>query len=244
MIVDLLVGMLNTIGGGVGCDLVDQMIRTPEEYNRALYDLSLRIAETAVKPLSAVVIAVMAVLELTRVASRAEGDSELAVKIVGMALFRISLVYWAAANSTVFLRAIDAAGQWVTSGFTAAAAATDPAVAGAPLGDSMRDALDKAGWKSKVASYSVVVAAVCGGAARAGGVHGGDDAAVRADLHADCVQSVADRVHGVGADPQLGCELFPPVRDVCVPVRDLVSGGAYVPDVGRGCAAAGFVPCG
>lgn len=150
-LLDWLVGMFNAIGGGVGQDLVDQMIRTPEEYNKALYDLSLRIAETAVKPLAAVVIAVMAVLELTRVASRAEGDSELAVKIVGMALFRISLVYWAAANSTVFLKAIDAAGQWVTSGFTAAASVTDPVVAGAPLGDSMRDALDKAGWKGQVA---------------------------------------------------------------------------------------------
>lgn len=150
-LLDWLVGMFNAIGGGVGQDLVDQMIRTPEEYNKALYDLSLRIAQSAVKPLAAVVIAVMAVLELTRVASRAEGDSELAVKIVGMALFRISLVYWAAANSTVFLKAIDAAGQWVTSGFTAAASVTDPVVAGAPLGDSMRDALDKAGWKGQVA---------------------------------------------------------------------------------------------
>ena len=148
-LLDWLVGMFNAIGGGVGQDLVDQMIRTPEEYNKALYDLSLRIAQSAVKPLAAVVIAVMAVLELTRVASRAEGDSELAVKIVGMALFRISLVYWAAANSTVFLKAIDAAGQWVTSGFTAAASVTDPVVAGAPLGDSMRDALDKAGWRSR-----------------------------------------------------------------------------------------------
>lgn len=150
MIVNLLVNMLNAIGGGVGQDLVDQMIRTPEAYNKALYDLSLRIAESAVKPLAAVVIAVMATLELTRVSSRAEGDSELAVKIVGMALFRISLVYWAAANSAVFLKGIDAAGQWVTAGFTAAAA-TDPVVAGAPLGDSMRDALDRAGWKGQVA---------------------------------------------------------------------------------------------
>ena len=36
---DWLVGMFNAIGGGVGQNLVDQMVQTPEAYNKALYEI-------------------------------------------------------------------------------------------------------------------------------------------------------------------------------------------------------------
>ena len=131
--VDFIVGILNSIGSGVGDDLVADLLKTPAEYNAGMYQLSLTVARSAVKPIASTILAIMCVLELARVSTRADGDRELGVKLVAMAMFKLTLVFTAAQHSELMLQAIDEVGD-----------------GGLGLGDSMRDAIDSAGWMGQI----------------------------------------------------------------------------------------------
>ena len=72
--VDFIVGILNSIGSGVGDDLVADLLKTPAEYNAGMYQLSLPIARSAVTPIASTILAILCVLELARVSPRADGD--------------------------------------------------------------------------------------------------------------------------------------------------------------------------
>ena len=142
--VDFIVGILNAIGSGVGDDLVADLLKTPAAYNAGMYKLSLTIASSAVKPIASTILAILCVLELARVSTRADGDRELGVKLVAMAMFKLTLVFTAAQHSELMLKAIDEIGEGVM-GSIHQAAPTTGAAAGLGLGDSMRDAIDSAG---------------------------------------------------------------------------------------------------
>ena len=105
--VDFIVGILNAIGSGVGDDLVADLLKTPAAYNAGMYKLSLTIASSAVKPIASTILAILCVLELARVSTRADGDRELGVKLVAMAMFKLTLVFTAAQHSELMLKAID-----------------------------------------------------------------------------------------------------------------------------------------
>lgn len=102
--VDFIVGILNSIGSGVGDDLVADLLKTPAEYNAGMYQLSLTVARSAVKPIASTILAIMCVLELARVSTRADGDRELGVKLVAMAMFKLTLVFTAAQHSELMLQ--------------------------------------------------------------------------------------------------------------------------------------------
>ena len=122
--VDFIVGILNSIGSGVGDDLVADLLKTPAEYNAGMYQLSLTVARSAVKPIASTILAIMCVLELARVSTRADGDRELGVKLVAMAMFKLTLVFTAAQHSELMLRAIDEIGDSVLGGIHSAALTT------------------------------------------------------------------------------------------------------------------------
>lgn len=147
--VDFIVGILNSIGSGVGDDLVTDLLKTPAEYNSGMYELSLTIARTAVKPIASTVLAILCVLELARASSRADGDRELGVKLIAMVMFKLTLVFTAAQHSELMLQAIDEIGGSVLGGIRSAAPTTG-ATAGMGLGDGMRDAIDSAGWLGQI----------------------------------------------------------------------------------------------
>lgn len=109
-----------------------------------MYQLSLTIARSAVKPIASTILAILCVLELARVSTRADGDRELGVKLVAMAMFKLVLVFTAAQHSELMLKAIDEIGEGVMGGIHSAAPTTGSA-SGLGLGDSMRDAIDSAG---------------------------------------------------------------------------------------------------
>ena len=142
--VDFIVGILNSIGSGVGDDIEADLLKTPAEYNAGMYQLSLTIARSAVKPIASTILAIMCVLEIARVSTRADGDRELGVKLIAMAMFKLVLVFTAAQHCELMLKAIDEIGQSVMNGIHTAAPTTGTA-AGAGLGDSMRSAIESAG---------------------------------------------------------------------------------------------------
>ena len=125
--VDFIVGILNSIGSGVGDDLVADLLKTPAEYNAGMYQLSLTIARSAVKPIASTILAILCVLELARVSTRADGDRELGVKLVAMAMFKLVLVFTAAQHSELMLKAIDEIGEGVMGGIHSAAPTTGSA---------------------------------------------------------------------------------------------------------------------
>lgn len=114
-----------------------------------MYQLSLTIARSAVKPIASTILAILCVLELARVSTRADGDRELGVKLVAMAMFKLVLVFTAAQHSELMLKAIDEIGEGVLGGIHAAAPTTGSA-SGLGLGDSMRDAIDSAGAMGQI----------------------------------------------------------------------------------------------
>ena len=142
--VDFIVGILNSIGSGVGDDIVADQQKTPAQYSSEMYELSLSVARTAVKPVASTILAIMCVLEIARVSTRADGDRELGVRLIAMAMFKLVLVFTAAQHCELMLKAIDEIGQSVMNGIHTAAPTTGTA-AGAGLGDSMRSAIESAG---------------------------------------------------------------------------------------------------
>ena len=105
--VDFIVGILNDIGSGVGDDIIAQLLKTPAQYSSEMYELSLSVARTAVKPVASTILAIMCVLEIARVSTRADGDRELGVKLIAMAMFKLVLVFTAAQQCELMLKAID-----------------------------------------------------------------------------------------------------------------------------------------
>lgn len=146
--VDFIVGILNSIGSGVGDDLVADLLKTPAEYNADMYQLSLTVALSAVKPIASTILAIMCVLELARVSTRADGDRELGVKLVAMAMFKLTLVFTAAQHSELMLQAIDEIGDSVLGGIQSSVD-TSGASSGLGLGDSMRDAIDSPAGRAR-----------------------------------------------------------------------------------------------
>lgn len=142
--VDFIVGILNSIGSGVGDDIVADLLKTPAQYSSEMYELSLTVARSAVKPIASTILAIMCVLEIARVSTRADGDRELGVKLIAMAMFKLVLVFTAAQHCELMLKAIDEIGQSVMNGIHTAAPTTGTA-AGAGLGDGMRSAIESAG---------------------------------------------------------------------------------------------------
>lgn len=153
---DCIVGMLNSIGSGVGDDLVTQLLKTPAQYNDGLYQLSLTIARTAVKPVASSILAIVCVLELARVSTRADGDRELGVKLVASAMLKLVLVFTAAQHSELFLTAIDQIGDGVMGGIRSAAPTTGGA-AGYGLGDQMADAVGSAGVGGQIGCLVLLI---------------------------------------------------------------------------------------
>lgn len=55
--VDFIVDILNAISSGISQSQVDDLLKTPAAYNSSMYNLSLSIAQTAVKPVASMVLA-------------------------------------------------------------------------------------------------------------------------------------------------------------------------------------------
>lgn len=115
---DWIVAMLNALGSGVSDSALSTLLKTPQDYNKALYDVSFTVANTAVKPIAATVLAIVFTLELAHVGAQVDGDRQLGVKMVAAAMFKIALVYMAVVNAPLFLKAINEIGTSIIGGFS------------------------------------------------------------------------------------------------------------------------------
>lgn len=140
---DLIALLLNALGDG-GQGQVGGLLDDPAKYNPDLYNAAVVIHDSAVKPITAVVLAIMAVVMLADVSTRLEGDRELGVKLIAGTMFKIVLVIVAVENAMVILKAID---QIVTSlaNSVNGAPIKAPSGGGVKLGDTLKPKIKEAG---------------------------------------------------------------------------------------------------
>ncbi|WP_316302821.1 type IV secretion system protein [Clavibacter michiganensis] len=152
---DAVVAMLNALSEGLGGS-TDDLLNSPAKYNDGLWKAALTINDVGVKPVAAVVLAIMIVLMLASHASRIEGDRELGVKIIASTLFKAALVIIAVRESVHFLDAINEIGTYISG----AASKANVAAAGGDavkLGDQARDDIKDAGTVKQLGMLVVLL---------------------------------------------------------------------------------------
>lgn len=147
MLDDWLVFILNSLGdsGAVG---TDSLLLMPAEYNATLHDAAVTIHNTAVKPITSIILSIMFVLMLATTSTRAEGDRELGVRIIAATMFKIALVFIVAQNAVLILDAISSVAATIAgtaNTVDVGAGGGDPA-----LGDQLRDDIAAQGLTEKV----------------------------------------------------------------------------------------------
>ena len=105
-LVDQIISMLRVIFGGAALD-IDSLGQSVETYSTSAYTTVSLIASTVVKPVSAVVISIMAVLELARQATHIEADRELGIKIIAATMFKLVFLIVIAQNADLIIGAIN-----------------------------------------------------------------------------------------------------------------------------------------
>ncbi len=148
MIDEWLVDMLNALSTGAKSG-TDSLLLSPQEYNETVYQAALTIHSTAVKPITAIVLAIMFVLMLATTSARAEGDRELGVRIIAATMFKIAMIFIVTQNAVLLLDALSA----ISTSISGEAANIDVGVGGgevAPLGDQLRGDIEDQGLTEKV----------------------------------------------------------------------------------------------
>lgn len=150
---DLIVGMLNSLAQGPTGELTS-LVSTPGEYNSTLYNAVVGLHNTAVKPITAVVLSIIIVLSLAENSTRMEVDRDLGFKIVSGTMLKAVMVIIAAQQATKILGAIDE----VASEIAGAALGMQVGANGQAvmIGDQLRPQVESAGVTEQLAILVIV----------------------------------------------------------------------------------------
>jgi|SRR5690625_1382369 len=152
---DFIVYILNALSRGAEGGTNDLLL-TPEAYNPDLYAAALTIHNTAVKPVTSIVLSIMFVLMLATTSAKAEGDRELGVRIIAATMFKVAMVFIVAQNAVLLLDAIANIATTIAS----TANTIDVGTGGGdipPLGDQLRDDIDDMGMTEKLTTVVVLI---------------------------------------------------------------------------------------
>lgn len=151
---DAIVNMLNALSGTT-ISGVDDLLKGPAEYNDALYSAVEAIHMAAVKPITALVLAIMFTLMLANTSTRAQGDRELGVRIIAATMFKSVLILVATQNATLILQALNSLGSTLAG----SASSIDAAGGGntANLGDQLRDSIASAGMVKQLGMMVILL---------------------------------------------------------------------------------------
>lgn len=151
---DLIIGMLNALSAGPVSPFGD-LVKDPQQYNSGLYDAAVALHNTAVKPITAVVLSIILVMMLASASTRIDGDRELGVRIISGVLLKAVIVILFASSALLILKAIDE----VTTTIAAAAMDTDvggPGTQDAGLGNLLSDEVKGAGTTDKLGMFVII----------------------------------------------------------------------------------------
>ena len=151
---DAIVNMLNALSGTT-ISGVEDLLKGPAEYNDALYSAVEVIHMAAVKPITALVLAIMFTLMLANTSTRAQGDRELGVRIIAATMFKSVLILVATQNATLILQALNSLGSTLAG----SASSIDAAGGGntANLGDQLRDSIASAGMVKQLGMMVILL---------------------------------------------------------------------------------------
>lgn len=151
---DAIVNMLNALSGTT-ISGVEDLLKGPAEYNDALYSAVEAIHMAAVKPITALVLAIMFTLMLANTSTRAQGDRELGVRIIAATMFKSVLILVATQNTTLILQALNSLGSTLAG----SASSIDAAGGGntANLGDQLRDSIASAGMVKQLGMMVILL---------------------------------------------------------------------------------------
>lgn len=151
---DAIVNMLNALSGTT-ISGVEDLLKGPAEYNDALYSAVEAIHMAAVKPITALVLAIMFTLMLANTSTRAQGDRELGVRIIAATMFKSVLILVATQNATLILQALNSLGSTLAD----SASSIDAAGGGntANLGDQLRDSIASAGMVKQLGMMVILL---------------------------------------------------------------------------------------
>lgn len=151
---DALISMLNALSAGPTWSL-EYLTKSPEQYNSALYDAAVLIHNSAVKPVTAVVLSIILTMMIAHASTRIDGDRELGVRIISGILLKAGLVVVFAASALTILKGIDEIGTTIAQ----AAFDTDVGGGGADatkLGDKLKDDVTGADLTDKLAILVII----------------------------------------------------------------------------------------
>ncbi|CDP48172.1 type IV secretion system protein [Propionibacterium freudenreichii] len=146
--------LLNSIFGTATTD-VESLVNAPG-YVDVLRNAAVTINDVAVKPLAAVVVAIMVTLSLVRNASRMEGDRVLGVKIIASTMFAAALTVIVVQNASGILDGIIQVGDSLIKAVNGLGLPTSSGTS-QRIGDEMHDQILKAGFAKQLAMFVVLL---------------------------------------------------------------------------------------
>lgn len=141
-LVEAIVGILNALTLGP-TDVTSGLLLSPRDYNATLYDAAVLIHNTAVKPVTAIVLSIIATLMLATTSTKVDGDRELGVRIIAASMFKIAMVLIACQSAILLLDALAQVATFIAG--EANNVETGIGADGGGLGDELREDIEEGG---------------------------------------------------------------------------------------------------
>ena len=151
---NLIINMLNALGEGPVTPFAD-LLKSPEQHNSGLYSAAVTLHNTAVKPLTGIILAIVLIMMLASASTRINGDRELGVRIISGIMLKAGLVVVFASQALTILQAIDEVST------TIAAGAMDADIGGSvgetALGNDLSDSVKDASTTDKLGMLVIIM---------------------------------------------------------------------------------------
>lgn len=135
--------MLNALGSGVNPGATGDLLLNPADYNGTMYHAMLGLHDLAVKPVTALVLAIIAVMSLAAASARFDqGDQQLGIRMIAATMFRIAMVLAVTEAAVAILHAIDQIAVFIAG--QANQVDVGSTSTGQPLGDALRSKISEA----------------------------------------------------------------------------------------------------
>ncbi|VDG75783.1 Uncharacterised protein [Actinobaculum suis] len=142
---DIIISMLESIFAGSFASGAQSLRTSIIEYNESAYHFAQNVNTAAVKPVAAVIVGIILVLELARISIRYTGEQKAATQVVCVALVKSALLIIAIQHTDLILAAMNGAGDAIIG----ATSDLTPAVTDQQLPESLRQAVEDTSMMDK-----------------------------------------------------------------------------------------------
>lgn len=139
-----IIAMLNTLSQGASAGTTDDLLLNPAAYNATLYQAAVDLHQAAVVPITALVLAIIAVLELGSNAARMDsGDGQMGVRQITVTLIKVAILLTITSQATLLLGGIDEVVTRIAN--SANGLNVGAGTPTTPLGDQLTDQVESLG---------------------------------------------------------------------------------------------------